>query len=90
MDVKIADYGEGSENYVLYEVTGLTENQLNFIRDNLDEEIEIEGNLLKIKMTFDDDLFPFKSDESKIRLDDFIAREEIEMNVFLSSFLENL
>lgn len=90
MDVKITDYSQGSENYVDYEVTGLTEDQMNFIRDNLDEKIEIEGNALKIRMYFDDDIFPFKSDESKVRLNDFIAREEIEMNVFLSSFLESL
>ncbi len=33
---------------------------------------------------------PFGSDVAKFRLEDFIAREEIEMMVFLSSFLEDM
>jgi hypothetical protein len=41
-------------------------------------------------MYFDERLYPFQSDVAKFRLDDFIAREEIEMNVFLSSFLEDM
>ena len=41
-------------------------------------------------MYFDEDLYPFQSDAAKIRMDDFIAREEIEMNVFLSSFLDDM
>lgn len=90
MDVKIVDYSQGDKNYVDYEVKGLTDNQLDFIKNNLDEELTIDNGVLKIRMYFDDDIFPFKSDESKVRLNDFIAREEIEMNVFLSSFLENL
>jgi hypothetical protein len=36
------------------------------------------------------EFFPFKSNESKIKEDDFISREEIEMNLFLSSFLEDM
>lgn len=90
MDVKIVDYSQGDKNHVDYEVRGLTDNQLDFIKNNLDEELTIDNGILKIRMYFDDDIFPFKSDESKVRLNDFIAREEIEMNVFLSSFLENL
>ena len=90
MDVKIVDYSQGDKNYVDYEVRGLTDNQLDFIKNNLDEELTIDNGVLKIRMYFDDDIFPFKSDESKVRLNDFIAREEIGMNVFLSSFLENL
>ncbi len=90
MDVKIVDYSQGNKNHVDYEVRGLIDNQLDFIKNNLDEELTIDNGVLKIRMYFDDDIFPFKSDESKVRLNDFIAREEIEMNVFLSSFLENL
>ena len=41
-------------------------------------------------MYFDDELYPFQSEVAKFRLDDFIAREEIEMNLFLSSFLEDM
>ena len=40
-------------------------------------------------MYFEDRLYPFQSDVAKIRLDDFIAREEIEMGMFISSFLDD-
>ena len=89
MDVKITDYGD-DKKYVEYLVSGLSSNQIDFLNTNLNEKTEIEDDTLKITMYFDDDLYPFQSDVAKFRLDDFIAREEIEMNVFLSSFLEDM
>lgn len=90
MIVKITNFDENSEiPYIDYEVFGLSSNQLNFLNDNLDDETLIDGDILKIRLYFRD-FFPFQSDAAKIRLDDFIAREEIEMNVFLSSFLEDM
>ena len=53
------------------------------------DETSIEGDVLKIRVFFED-IFPFQSDIAKIKLDDFIAREEIEMNAFISSFLEDM
>lgn len=91
MIVKISDYGKiGDKNFIVYLVNDLTSNQMNFLNENLEEETEIDENTLKLKMYFDDKLYPFQSDVAKFRLDDFIAREEIEMNVFLSSFLEDM
>ena len=91
MIVKIVDYGEINEkNFIEYDVLGLSEIQLDFLDANLDEETEIQGNVLKIKMFFEKELYPFQSDVAKFRMDDFIAREEIEMNVFLSSFLDDM
>lgn len=91
MDVKISDYGdEGNEKYVEYLVRGLSLNQMEFLNNNLDEETSLEGDVLRIKMHFNDELYPFQSEVAKYRLDDFIAREEMEMNVFLSSFLEDM
>ena len=90
MIVKITGFDENAEiPHVDYEVSGLSSNQLNFLNDNLDDETLIDGDILKIRLYFND-FFPFQSDAAKIRLDDFIAREEIEMNVFLSSFLEDM
>lgn len=63
---------------------------MDYLNSNLDEKTSIDGDILRIKMYFDDELYPFQSDVAKFRLDDFIAREEIEMNVFLSSFLEDM
>lgn len=91
MIVKITDYGKtDNSNFVEYSVSELTLNQMEFLNDNLGEETVINGNVFKLKMYFDDRLYPFQSDVAQFRLDDFIAREEIEMNVFLSSFLEDM
>jgi len=91
MIVKIIDYGNsGDRNYIEYEASGLSLSQMTYLNDNLDEETNIEGDVFRLKMCFDDELYPFQSDIAQFRLDDFIAREEIEMNLFLSSFLEDM
>jgi len=88
--VKIIDYGQDEVNFVNYLVSGLSKEQLTFLNDNLDEKTTVEGDNLLITLNFSDKLYPFQSDVAKFRLDDFISREEIEMNVFLSSFLDDM
>lgn len=91
MIVKIDNYGEdGGRYFVEYLVSDLSFDQLNYLYNNLSEESEIFEDYLKIKMYFDEKFYPFQSDIAKIKLDDFIAREEIEMVVFLSGFLEDM
>ena len=91
MDVKISDYGDGEgRKFIEYTIFGLSGEQIKYLDENLTESTFVDGDLLKIKMYFEDKLYPFQSEVSKIRLDDFISREEIEMNVFLSSFLEDM
>lgn len=91
MIVNVTGYGKTvDENFVEYSVSGLTSEQMEFLDDNLDGETRIDGEVFILKMFFDDMLYPFQSDIAKFRPDDFIAREEIEMNVFLSSFLEDM
>lgn len=91
MIVSISDYGNrDSKKFIEYSVSGLSKNQLNYLNDNLDEDIVVKDDVLTLTMHFSDELYPFQSDVAKIRLDDFIAREEIEMMVFLSSFLEDI
>ncbi len=91
MNVKIADFGKmDDKNFIKYHVFGLSSNQMDYLDSNLDEETNINNDVFQLKMYFEDVLYPFQSDVAKIRLDDFIAREEIEMNVFLSSFLEDM
>ena len=91
MIVKISDYGKiGDKNFIVYLVNDLTSNQMNFLNENLEEETEIDENTLKLKMYFDDKLYPFQSDVAQFRLEDFIAREEIEITFFLSGFLEDM
>ena len=45
---------------------------------------------LDLSPSFIEKFYPFKSVESQIKPEDFIAREEIEMKYFLSSFLEDM
>ena len=90
MDVKVSNYGQGEVNFVEYSVSGLTDEQLNYLNDNLEEKTMIKNGKLVIVMNFDDKLYPFGSDVAKLRLNDFISREEIEMNIFLLSFLEDM
>ncbi|MBQ9026353.1 MAG: hypothetical protein IJ104_08285 [Methanobrevibacter sp.] len=90
MIVKITHFDENADiPFIDYEVNGLLSNQMNFLNENLEEETSIDGDTLYIRLYFKD-IFPFQSEVAKIRLDDFIAREEIEMNVFLSGFLEDM
>ena len=91
MIVDVVDYGEeDNRKFIEYRVSGLPLSQIELLNENLDENTIISDNSLKIKMYFSDELYPFQSDEAQLRLEDFIAREEIEMNVFLSSFLEDI
>ena len=91
MIVNIVDYGDAcGKNFITYEVLDLLSEQIDYLHTNLSEETSVNENILSIRMYFEPELYPFQSDASKIRLDDFIAREEIEMNMFLSSFLEDM
>ena len=91
MIVSISDYGDDDNGkFIRYSVSGLSESQLDYLKTNLDEDVVVNDDVLTLTMHFSDELYPFQSDVAKIRLDDFIAREEIEMNVFLSSFLEDM
>lgn len=90
MIVNISDYGDdGNSKFVEYTVSGLLDSQMNYLMEKLNEETSIVDGDLIIKMYFEDRLYPFQSDVAKIRLDDFIAREEIEMGMFISSFLDD-
>ena len=91
MKVKVIDYGSKEENklyYVKYRVSDLETTSLEKLYSKLDEEMEIDSGNLIITMYYPPEYFPFGSSEAELRMQDFISREEIEMNIFLSSFLE--
>lgn len=91
MDVRIVDYGENADGgFISYNISGLSQNQLEFLNNNLDDETQITNDILILKTKFKKEFFPFQSRESKIKVEDFISREEIEMTIFLSSFLEDM
>lgn len=90
MDVKITYFDENAEiPFIDYDVYGLTSEQMKFLNENLEDETSINEDIFKIRVYFVD-IFPFQSDIAKIKLDDFIVREEFEMIVFISSFLEDM
>lgn len=91
MDVRIVDYGENADGgFISYNISGLSQNQLEFLNNNLDDETQITNDNLILITKFKKEFFPFQSRESKIKVEDFISREEIEMAIFLSSFLEDM
>lgn len=97
MEVKVDDYGKAKEivddknmSFVTYKVSNLDKKSLNYLKENLEGKIKIANDSLYITIFYDENMFPFQSNEAKAKMDDFIAREEIEMTVFLSSFLEDM
>ncbi|HIH61173.1 MAG TPA: hypothetical protein HA298_00565 [Methanobacteriales archaeon] len=92
MKVKIVDFGFDrgkSLNYIRYLVFGLERSLVEKLAGKLEEETEIQDDKLLITVYYEDKYYPLGSEEAETRLEDFIAREEIEMTVYLSSLLED-
>lgn len=92
MKVNITDYGHAGndDNFIEYTVSNLDEKSLNYLSENLEDNHKLRNGNLIITLNFTDKYYPFISDLAKIKFDDFKAREEIEMLVYLSGFLEDL
>ena len=87
MDVKII---KTEDNTITYEITNLDEISKKFLLENLEEDIMEEENKLIYTIRFNPELYPFQSPDSQIKIEDYVAREEIEMKYFLLSFLEDM
>ena len=98
MEVNVENYGSAEKlnsedkdmSFVTYKVSGLDSSSLEFLKENLEGGTKIRDDSLYLTIFYDEELAPFHSDEAKAKIGDFIAREEIEMTVFLSSFLEDI
>ena len=91
MKVKITDYGLSNDSkkyFVKYRVFDLNEKWLNKLKNLIEDEHKVKNGEIYITAYFDKDYYPFGSDESNFRREDFIAREEIEMTAYLLSILE--
>ncbi|WP_297979295.1 DUF5750 family protein [uncultured Methanobrevibacter sp.] len=90
--VKVDDYGETEDqmHYVTYMISGLSDDELNFLIHNLEGEIAVEDGNLFLNIFYSRKFFPFASEAAQFKLDDFIKREEIEMTYFIASFLEDM
>ena len=92
MKVKVVDYGV-SDNpkkyYVTYKITDIDEESINKLKNRVEEELDFKYPDLYLTAYFNKEYYPFASEESKYRSEDFIAREEIEMWAYLMSLLED-
>ncbi len=92
MKVKVVDYGV-SDNpkkyYVTYKITDIDEESINKLKNRVEEELDFKSGDLYLTAYFNKEYYPFGSEESKYRSEDFIAREEIEMWTYLMSLLED-
>jgi hypothetical protein len=90
MKVEIFDYGLDRKNYfVVYKVTGLDQDEIERLQGNIEGNIELKNGEMFIKTYFEERYYPFGSEAAQCRMEDFIAREEIEMTMYLTSILEN-
>ncbi len=90
MQVKIFDYGADAENYyVVYKITGLNLEDQEKLKGNVEGNVEMKNGEMFITTHFEEKYFPFGSEAAHCRIEDFIAREEIEMTVYLTSILED-
>ncbi|HML04163.1 MAG TPA: DUF5750 family protein [Methanobacterium sp.] len=91
MKVQVTEYGRSvnSKYFVTYRVFDIDKTTLNKLKERIEDEIEIKSGELFLTVYFDEGYFPFGSDESKFRTQDFIDREEIEMIAYLLGILED-
>lgn len=92
MKVKVVEYGfseDYANYYVTYKVTDLAGEELDKLKERLEDPVRVVCNDLFLTTYFDEKYFPFGSDESKRNPEDFMAREEIEMTAYLLGLLED-
>jgi len=92
MKVKVVDYGvseDPKKYYVTYKITDIDEESINKLKNRVEEELSYKSGELYLTAYFDKEFYPFGSEESKYRIEDFRSREEIEMWAYLVSILED-
>ncbi|MGZ7044070.1 MAG: DUF5750 family protein [Methanobacterium sp.] len=91
MKVKIIDYGlsKDSKYFVTYRIYDINQDWLTKLKNRVEDKMKIKDGELYITVYFQKDFFPFASDESSCRMEDFISREEIEMTAYLLGILED-
>lgn len=90
MEVKITEYNNENTT-ITYEISAIDNKSLEYLYKNLNEEdMEKTGDKLKFKIHYKKELYPFQSQESQLKINDYIAREEIEIKYYIESFLEDM
>ncbi len=91
LNVKITDKGFSNslkQYYVTYHVTGLEDEDFDKLIKQLEDPMIVKGNEIYLNVYFQKDLYPFSTIDSQNRLEDYMAREEIEMTAYLLGLLE--
>lgn len=91
LQVKIIDYGFSDSlkrYYVTYHITGLEDEDFNKLIQLLEDPVMVKGNEIFLNVYFEKDYYPFKTEDSENLLEDYLAREEIEMTAYLLGLLE--
>ncbi len=91
MKVKIADYGLSKDKkkyFITYRIFDLNQEWLIKLKEHIQDDYKIKSGEIYVTIYFKEDYYPFGSDEFNYRMEDFIAREEIEMTAYLLGILE--
>ena len=91
MKVEVVDYGyleDLGRYFVKYRISEINSETKQKIIKNLEEEFEEVDNELFLIIHFNEQYYPFKSQEAHERFDDYRAREEIEMAAYIASVLD--
>lgn len=92
MKVEVNDYGYNKElkkYFITYRVHDINQDWLSKLKSRIEDEYEVKEGELYLTVYFDENYFPFASDESNYRNQDFINREELEMTAYLLGILED-
>jgi hypothetical protein len=91
MEVKIVDYGfsdDFGKNFITYRIKGLENEQLAKLQTRLEDPIVIRGDEIYLSTYFEKEFYPFHTTDAQNRMDDYVAREEIEMSAYILDLLE--
>ncbi|MDO5835064.1 MAG: hypothetical protein Q4P17_00990 [Methanobacterium sp.] len=91
LKVEIIDYGYSDgqkKHYITYKVSKLNGSDLNRLSELLKDPVTVEEDELIMNVYFEEGYYPFGTEDSQKRMEDYLAREEIEMTVYILDLLE--
>ncbi len=91
MEVKIVDYGLSEKlekYYITYQVNGLRSDEIAQLQVKLEDPLVVKCDKLYLTTLFEENYYPLRSADAQARMEDYIAREEIEMTAYIMDLLE--
>ena len=87
MDVRIVDYGENADGgFISYNISGLSQNQLEFLNNNLDDETQITNDNLILKTKLKKSFSHFKAENPKSKLKILFQEKKLKWQYFYLVF----